>query len=47
MNYLYPKSYDGQIFELLKPLTIILTFIFVFTSGVLKFREKYEIKEKW
>ena len=46
MNYLYPESYDGQIFELLKPLTIILTFIFVFTSGILKFREKYEIREK-
>ena len=46
MNYLYPESYDGQIFELLKPLTIILTFIFVFTSSILKFREKYEIREK-
>lgn len=46
MNYLYPESYDGQIFELLQPLTIILTFIFVCTSGVLTFREKYEIREK-
>lgn len=46
MNYLYPESYDGQIFELLQPLTIILTFIFIFTSGILSFREKYEIRER-
>ena len=46
MNYLYPESYDGQIFELLQPLTIILTFVFVGTSGILAFREKYEIREK-
>ena len=46
MNYLYPESYDGQIFELLQPLTIILTFIFIFTSGIMSFREKYEIRER-
>ncbi len=46
MNYLYPESYDGQIFEWLQPLTIILTFIFIFTSGILSFREKYEIRER-
>lgn len=46
MNYLYPESYNGQIFELLQPLTIILTFTFVFTSAILAFREKYEIREK-
>ena len=44
MNYLYPESYDGQIFEWLQPLTIILTFTFIFTSGILSFRKKYEIK---
>lgn len=46
MNYLYPESYDGQIFEWLQPLTIILTFTFIFTSGILSFREKYEIRER-
>lgn len=46
MNYLYPESYDGEIFELLKPLNIILAFIVIFTFGILLFREKYEIREK-
>lgn len=46
MNYLYPESYDGQIFEWLQPLTIILTFTFIFTSGILSFRKKYEIRER-
>jgi len=46
MNYFYPETYNGEIFEWIQPLTIILAFIFCFTSGILAFREKYVIKER-
>lgn len=45
LNYIY-EDYNGILFEFLGPLSIILTLIFTFTTFVLHFREKYEIKEK-
>jgi len=42
MNYMVP-TYGGGLFEAMGPLSIILTFIFTLTSGILTFQEKYVI----
>lgn len=46
MNYFYPDTYDGKIFEWIQPLTIILAFVFCSTSGILAFRERYVVRER-
>lgn len=46
MNYIYPETYDGKLFEALSPLAIILCLLSCITGFVLNFREKYEIRVK-
>lgn len=46
MNYLYPESYNGWLFEVTFPMCICLCFMFLFTSSIYSFVDKYEIVKR-
>lgn len=46
MNYLGIENYNGELYRILLPILITLTFTFCIIAFIINFREKYEIVEK-
>lgn len=46
MNYLDFENYNGELFEIIFPILIILTFVFSLIYFINHFRERYEIIER-
>lgn len=46
MNYTNAENYNGELFNMLFPIDIIITLLFGFISYIINFREKYKIIER-
>lgn len=46
MNYMNIENYNGELFNILLPIDILITLLFGLISYIISFREKYKIIER-